>query len=159
MIDIDKECKKIEGFEFFSSMGSVGSKDNDFLYIESVRKVFLEPSESEFDGCYEGVEWLPTSPAQPDPFYDIPKPPSDLVAMRMKVNKAVMAVAKTIDKNKFICTPHDFNLAARNAVCFAFRQYVSESYYGLGDRWLAIIKLYYSGRWPVGLVKDKIVVI
>jgi hypothetical protein len=36
---------------------------------------------------------------------------------------------------------------------------VSESYYGLGDRWLTIIKLYYSGRWPVGFVKDKIVVI
>lgn len=119
----------------------------------------MEPSESEFYGCYDGVEWLPTSPTQPDPFYEIPKPPSDLVAMRIKANKAVMAATKNLDKSKFICAPHDFSLAARNGVCFAFRQYVSESYYGLGDRWLTIIRLYYSGHWPVGFFKNKIVVI
>jgi hypothetical protein len=159
MIDVDEECKRIEGFEFFSNMGGCGPKDNNYIYIESVRKVFVESSESEFDGCYSGVEWLPTSPTQPDPFYDLPKPPSDLVAMRMKVNKAVMTATKNLDKSKFICTPHDFSLAARNGVCFAFRQYVSEEYYGLGDRWLTMVRLYYSGHWPVGFFKDKIVVI
>ena len=159
MIDIDEECKKIEGFEFFSNMGGCGPEDTNYIYIESVQKVFVEPSESEFHGCYDGVEWLPTAPTQPDPFYDVPKPPSDLVAMRMKVNKAVMAATKNIDKSKFICAPHDFSVAARNGVCFAFRQYVSESYYGLGDRWATIIKLYYSGHWPVGFYNKKIIVI
>jgi hypothetical protein len=77
----------------------------------------------------------------------------------MKVSKAVMAATKNIDKSKFICVSHDFSLAARNGVCFAFRQYVSESYYGLGDRWAAIIKLYYSGHWPVGFFNKKIIVI
>ncbi len=102
MIDIDEECRKIEGFEFFSNMGGRGPKDDNYIYIESVRKVFVEPSESEFYGCYDGVEWLPTSPTQPDPFYEIPKPPSDLVAMRIKANKAVMAATKNLDKSKFI---------------------------------------------------------
>ena len=56
MIDIDEECKKIEGFEFFSNMGGCGPEDTNYIYIESVQKVFVEPSESEFHGCYHGVE-------------------------------------------------------------------------------------------------------
>jgi len=159
MIDIDEECKKIEGSEFFYNMGGNGADDGRLIYIKNVRKVFVEPSDAEFKGRYDGVEWLPTSPTQPDPFYNIPNPHSDLVAMRMKVNKVVMAATKNLDKNKFLCAPHDFSLAARNGICFAFRQYVSEEYYGLGDRWSTIIKLYYCGRWPVGFCKDEIVVI
>lgn len=159
MIDIDEECKKIESSDFFFNMGSGGAENGRLIYIGSVRKVFVEPSDAEFKGRYDGVEWLPTSPTQPDPFYNIPKPPSDLVAMRMKVNKSVMAATKNLDKSKFLCPPHDFSLAARSGICFAFRQYVSEEYYGLGERWATIIKLYYCGHWPVGFCKNELVVI
>lgn len=159
MIDIDEELIRIERCDFFSNMGADESKDSALIYIGDVRNVFVEPSVSEFEGYYDDVEWLPTSPTQPDPFYNLPKPASDLVAMRMKVNKAVMAATKNLDKNKFICVPHDFSLAARNGVCFAFRQYVSEEYYGLGDRWAKIVGVYYKGHWPVGFCKNKLVVI
>ena len=30
MIDVDEECKRIEGFEFFSNMGGCGPKDNNY---------------------------------------------------------------------------------------------------------------------------------
>ncbi|WP_237150644.1 MULTISPECIES: hypothetical protein [unclassified Pseudomonas] len=159
MIDIDEELIKIERGDFFSNMGTAGLTDSALIYIGDVRKVFVEPSMSEFEGYYDDVEWLPTSPTQPDPFYNLPKPPSDLVAMRMKVNKAVMAATKNLDKNKFTCVPHDFSLAARNGVCFVFRQYVSEEYYGLGDKWVKIVEVYYKGHWPVGFCKNKLVVI
>jgi hypothetical protein len=33
MIDIDEECKKIAGFEFFSNMGGCGPEDNNYIYI------------------------------------------------------------------------------------------------------------------------------
>jgi hypothetical protein len=159
MIDIDEELIKIERGDFFSNMGADGLKDSALIYKGDIRKVFVEPSVFEFGRYYDDVEWLPTSPTQPDPFYNLPKPPSDLVAMRMKVNKAVMAATKNLDKNKFTCVPHDFSLAARNGVCFAFRQYVSEEYYGLGDRWAKIVDVYYKGHWPVGFCKNKLVVI
>ncbi|KAA0995018.1 hypothetical protein FQ192_11730 [Pseudomonas sp. ANT_J12] len=158
-MDIDEELIKIERGDFFSNMGTAGLTDSALIYIGDVRKVFVEPSMSEFEGYYDDVEWLPTSPTQPDPFYNLPKPPSDLVAMRMKVNKAVMAATKNLDKNKFTCAPHDFSHAARNGVCFAFRQYVSEEYYGLDDKWGTIVELYYKGHWPVGFCKGKLVVI
>jgi hypothetical protein len=45
MIDIDEECKKIEGFEFFSNMGGCGPEDNNYIYIyrkrsEGFRRAF-----------------------------------------------------------------------------------------------------------------------
>ncbi|WP_256578012.1 hypothetical protein [Pseudomonas sp. Irchel s3h17] len=159
MIDIDEELIKIEKCDFFSRMGVGETEDNALIYIGGVREVFVDPSMSEFEGYYDDVEWLPTSPTQSDPFYNLKNPPSDLVAMRMKVSKAVMGAAKSIDKNKFICAPHDFSLAARSGVCFAFRQYVSEEYYALGDRWAKIVSLYYKGHWPVGFCKNKLIVI
>lgn len=158
-MNIDEELMKIERCKFFSSMGKRPQTCDSLIFIDTVRKVFVEPALEEFDGCYDRVEWLPTAPTQPDPFYSMPKPPADLVAMRMKVNKAVMAATKNLNKDKFICLPHDFSVAARNAVCFAFRQYVSEEYYGLGSRWAEIVHLYYIGHWPVGYCSDKLVVI
>jgi len=158
-MNIDEELVKIETCDFFSNMGRSEPNSNSLIYIETVGKVFVEPSMQEFEGVYDRVEWLPTAPTQPDPFYIIPKSPPDLVAMRMTINKAVMTATKNLDKSKFTCRPHDFSLAARNAVCFAFRQYVSEEYFGLGGRWAEIIELYYKGHWPVGYCSHRLVVI
>ncbi|WP_346398940.1 hypothetical protein [Pseudomonas syringae] len=158
-MNIDLELKKIEESSFFSNMGELLPNEGSIICIESVRKVFVEPSKLEFQGNYEDVEWLPTSPTQEDPFYKLPKPPKELTELRIKINKAVMAATKNLKKEVFLCGPHDFSVAARNGICFAFRQYVSEHYYSLGDHWKEIVELYYKGHWPVGFTKDKLVII
>ncbi|KAI2684100.1 hypothetical protein [Pseudomonas sp. TNT3] len=159
MIDVDEEIIKIRKFNFFSNLGVSETKDSTLIYIGSVREAFVEPSVQAFEGLYNDVKWLPSSQCQPDPFYNLPKPSSDLVAMRMKINKAVLAATNNFDKSKFRCAPHDFSVAARNGVCFTFRQYVSEQYYGLGDHWARIAALYGKGHWPIGFCENKFFVI
>ncbi|SDZ61088.1 hypothetical protein SAMN05444506_1412 [Pseudomonas syringae] len=158
-MNIDAELKKIEESHFFSSMGILLSSEGHIICIENVRKVFIEPSELEFKGCYKEVEWLPTSPTQDDPFYKLPKPPKELADLRIKINKSIMAATRNLEKDYFLCGPHDFSVAARNGACFAFRQYMSECYYDLGDQWKEIVEIYYKGHWPVGFTKDKLVII
>ncbi|MGG5222525.1 hypothetical protein [Pseudomonas syringae pv. coryli] len=158
-MNIDAELEKIEESHFFSNMGKLFSSEGSIICIENVRKVFLEPSELEFKGCYAEVEWLPISPTQDDPFYKLPKPSAELTELRVKVNKSVMAVTRNLEKDLFLCGPHDFSIAARNGICFAFRQYISECNYDLGDHWKKIVDIYYNGHWPVGFTKDKLVII
>ncbi|MDU8432521.1 hypothetical protein RYA99_25090 [Pseudomonas syringae pv. actinidifoliorum] len=158
-MNIDAELKRIEESSFFSKMGVSLPAEEHIICIENVRKVFLEPSELEFKGCYEEVEWLPTSPTQDDPFYKLPKPPKELIELRLKLNKSVMAATRNLEREIFLSGPNDFSVAARNGICFAFRQYVSECYYNLGDQWKEIVEIYYKGHWPVGFTKDKLIVI
>lgn len=70
-----------------------------------------------------------------------------------------MAATRNLEREIFLSGPNDFSVAARNGICFAFRQYVSECYYNLGDQWKEIVEIYYKGHWPVGFTKDKLIVI
>lgn len=159
MFDIDAEIKKIESCDFFSSMGMPGVNDESTIYIANVGRVFVEPSEVEFKGRYGEIDWLPSYPTQSDPFYDMPTPPKNLSDIRVKINRAAMAATKRLDRSKFLAGPHDFSVAARNGLCFAFRQYSSECYFGVGSRWRRIVDFYYAGRWPVGYYKGGLVVV
>ncbi|WP_230017054.1 hypothetical protein [Pseudomonas savastanoi] len=100
-MNIDAEFEKIEESHFFSNMGELFSSEGSIICIENVRKVFLEPSELEFKGCYAEVEWLPISPTQDAPFYKLPKPSAELTELRVKVNKSVMAVTRNLEKGLF----------------------------------------------------------
>ncbi|OTA16774.1 hypothetical protein Xvie_01452 [Xenorhabdus vietnamensis] len=159
MININDELEKIEKAKFFSNMGLFDLHDQNVILIENVEKVFINPSDIEFKGTYKNTEWLPTSLTQDDPFYKKQDNPKDLIEIRMKINKAVMNSTKELDKSKFISRPHDFHQAARNAICYAFRQYMSEKYFNLGNKWEKIVDIYYAGHWPVGISKEKIIVI
>ena len=159
MIDIDEDLKRIENMIFFSRMGVSDINDDRVILIGDVRKVFIEPSDAEFKGFYKKTEWLPTSPTQEDPFYRKQNNPKDLLELRKEVNKCVVNATKEINKSSFISQSHDFSIAARNAICFAFRQSLNERYFRLGSKWEMIVGLYYLGHWPVGYAKDKIIVI
>ncbi|WP_323600944.1 hypothetical protein [Pseudomonas putida] len=159
MLDFQNLFDEIGRANFFSKMGEVADKVENVIYIESVFKVFVEPVEAEFLGAYEDLEWLPTTSTQDDPFKFFPKPPKDLVDLRLGVSKAVLQSVRNVPKDKFLSGAHDFSVAARNTACFAFRQYVSECYYGEDSVWLKMVELYCSGRWPVGYSKDKLIVI
>lgn len=100
-MNINAELKKIEESHFFSNMGVSFSSEKRIICIENVRKVFVEPSNLEFKGCYAEVEWLPTSPTKDDPFYKLPKPPTELTELRVKVNKSVMAATKNLWQRSF----------------------------------------------------------
>jgi len=89
--------------------------------VESIFKIILEPVESDFEGFYKDLEWLPTSPTQQDPFTVFRKSPKELVGSRLRVSKAVLQSIKSFPKDKFVYRSHDFSIAARNAACFAFR--------------------------------------
>lgn len=159
MIDISELLKDIERSRFFSNMGLSDIQNENIILIDNVEKVFINPSNIEFKGFYGKTEWLPTSLTQDDPFYKIQGGSKELIELRIKVNKAVMNATKGLPKDKFISGPHDFSQAARNGICFAFRQYVTEQYLSLGDKWTAIVSIYYAGHWPVGFAKEKLIVI
>ncbi|WP_156352029.1 hypothetical protein [Pseudomonas sp. NBRC 111130] len=159
MLDVEKLIDNVARTDFFSSMGKAPDAIEGVVYIESVFRVFIEPLEADFAGAYKDLEWLPTTPTQDDPFNSFPRPPQELVDARLRVSKAVMQSVKNVAKDKFVSGAHDFSLAARNAACFAFRQYVSEVYYGGDGIWSKIVDLYFSGRWPVGYAGEKLIVI
>ncbi|BBV08022.1 TPA: hypothetical protein ACHWKL_004317 [Providencia stuartii] len=159
MFDINEQLEAINNADFFANMGINDIQDKDIILIENVEKVFVSPSEAEFKGLYRKTEWLPTSPTQDDPFYKKQDNPKELVNMRIKMSKVVMDKTKNLVANNFISKPHDFKQAARNAIAYAFRQYVTEKYFNLGNNWERIIKIYYKGHWPVGIAKEKIIII
>lgn len=159
MIDINNVLKEIEKANFFSNMGESDIQNENVILIKDVEKVFINPNDAEFNGFYASTEWLPTSPAQEDPFYKGQTTSKALAELRIKVNKAVLNATKGLPKDKFICLPHDFSQPARRGICFAFRQYVSEKYLNLGTRWEGVVQIYYAGHWPVGFAKEKIIAI
>ncbi|MEO8533472.1 MAG: hypothetical protein ABI441_06975 [Flavobacterium sp.] len=159
MIDISKEISKISDAEFFSKMGAYDLHKDNLILVGNVRKAFVEPSDIDFKGLYKKTEWLPTSLTQEDPFYKKQEKPKNIIELRIEISKHVMIATKEINKDLFICSPHDFSIAARNAICFAFRQLVTERYFDLGDKWKIITDLYYAGHWPIGYANDKIIVI
>ncbi|POD90534.1 hypothetical protein BV924_22420 [Pectobacterium odoriferum] len=159
MVDLNEEIKKIKAASFFSQMGVNNLHEGDVILIENVRKVFIEPSDTDFKGFYKKTEWLPSSPTQDDPFYKKQVNPKDLVELRKEINKYVMTATRELNKANFSSSPHDFSVTARNAICFAFRQLITERYFSLGNRWERITDIYYSGHWPVGFTKEKYIVI
>ncbi|WP_236235820.1 hypothetical protein [Pseudomonas faucium] len=159
MRDVERLISDVLRASFFSKMGAAPDSASEVIFIEGVFRVFVDPVESQFLGTYQNLEWLPTTPTQEDPFHSFPKAPKDLVELRLKASKAVMQSIKYMPKEIFISGAHDFSLAARNAACFAFRQYVSECYYGSVGVWSRVVDLYFSGRWPVGYSKEKLIAI
>ncbi|MCH7347736.1 hypothetical protein [Aeromonas sp. MR7] len=159
MVDINEEIKKIENASFFEKMGVDNLHEGDVILIENVRKVFIEPSDDDFKGLYKKTEWLPTSSTQDDPFYEKQVSPKELIELRKEINKRIIIATRDLDKGRFISSPHDFSVSARNAICFAFRQLITERYFSLGSRWERITEIYYSGHWPVGFTKERYIVI
>lgn len=144
--------QKVSITPFFSNMGMVSIDDKKIIYFQSIQACF-ESSLS--------VEWLPTSPTQDDPFYIKQEYPQDLVEMRLVVSKAVIESLKAfpVPDSQFQYDVHNFKIAARNAICYAFRQYLTEKYFNYGDNWENIIQIYYQGHFPIGFYKKKLVVI
>lgn len=144
--------QKISITLFFSNMGKGSFDDKKIIYFQSIQACF----ESSLN-----VEWLPTSPTQDDPFYIKQEYPQDLVEMRLVVSKAVIESLKAfpVPDSQFQYDAHNFKIAARNAICYAFRQYLTEKYFNYGDSWEKIIQIYYQGHFPIGFYKKKLVVI
>lgn len=159
MISIENELNKIDAAKFFSAMGENNLFADDILAIENVKKVFVEPSYDEFEGLYNEAKWLPCSSTQIDPFYGKISPTEEVVKFRKEINKHVIHSTRGMEKSIFLHSPHDFSCAARHAICFAFRQLITEDYFSLGDKWSRICELYYSGHWPVGFTKEKYIII
>jgi len=159
MPGVEKIIDDIAEASFFCAMGKVGEVAEGVIYVENVSRVFISPHDLDLPGDIEDLLWLPTSSTQDDPFNHFPAFPTELTALRLKVSKAVMQSIRQAPKSPFIAGAHDFSLAARNAACFAFRQYVTEDFFGNGAVWSEIVELYLSGRWPVGFMNGQIVVI
>ncbi|HGM6858774.1 TPA: hypothetical protein ACKQDZ_000042 [Serratia rubidaea] len=159
MLNIDGILNKANSADFFSNMGMPDILDEKIILIKNVENAFINPSDLEFKGLYNSVEWLPTSATQDDPFYKKQNIPKELSLIRVKISKIITESVKNTSKDKFICLPHDFSQAAKNGICFAFRQYVSERYLELGNKWENIVNIYYARHWPIGFSKNHIVAI
>lgn len=158
-MDILDELKRIDSANFFSALGNRDLDEADIMFAENVSAAFISPLDDQLRGCHKEVEWLPSSPTQSDPFYRLDKPTKELTALRKEINKGVTVAIRGIDNKQFICPPHDFSAVAKHAICFAFRQLVTERYFSLGDKWDRITTLYYAGHWPVGVIHHKYLVI
>ncbi|MBD2800047.1 hypothetical protein ID854_06135 [Xenorhabdus sp. M] len=159
MIDINKELEKISETNFFSKMGLADIHDGNIIVIKNVEKAFIKPSNEVFNGYYKNTEWLPISHSQEDPFYGNIQNSKQLIEIRLKISKAIMCATKALNESRLKSGAYDFNHAARNSISYAFRQYISEKYLNLGDKWEKIIKIYYSGHWPIGFYNEKIIII
>jgi hypothetical protein len=95
---------------------------------------------------------------QDDPFYGKQACPKGLMDMRLTISKVIMDATKDLPKDKFIYKVHDFINPARAGIGFAFRQYVTEKYFNLGNKWQEIVNIYYAGHWAIGFAKNKIIV-
>lgn len=161
MLDLNKEIECIESTSFFSKMGVNDIFDDFIICVENVDVAFsgLISGNDNFQKYYTAIEWLPTSVTQEDPFYPKQVMPKDLIEMRSKINKLILSKTRNMPVDLFVSSPHDFSKAAKDAVCFAFRQYLYESYFDLGNSWRRIVDIYHKGHWPIGYVKEKIVII
>lgn len=127
--------------------------------MANVGGAFLAPTDSDFIEKCNDIEWLPTAPTQHDPFYKFDEFPNELVDFRLRINKAVMAATRGIDTCLFKSGQHDFTAAARNGICYAFRQYTAEQYFAVGKRWGMVVSMYYAGRWSVGYWQKGLVLV
>lgn len=159
MYDIHSELDRIKNTCFFDKMGNDDLYQDNILFVSNVKCAFINFSNTVFADCYNDVTWLPSSPSEHDPFYGKRQSTSELFTQRKKINQAILVATRHMDKASFICSPHDFSEAARKAICFAFRQRVTEKYFQLGDHWEQICEIYYSGHWPVATLKGKYIVI
>jgi hypothetical protein len=159
MIDLEHTLEQIGQTRFFGNLGKPDIHDPQVIFIASVEAVFVTPSDQAFQGLYDATQWLPTSPGEDDPYYPRQETPKALSEQRMALNRAVMAATRTLDKAPFTCRPHDFSEAARGGAAYAFRQYATEQFFGLGDHWRRVVDLYLAGHWPVGHAPGKLIVI
>lgn len=159
MFNVDTEIERISSCVFFKEMGQQGNTSEGLIFLANVGEAFVAPTDSDFIGKYKDIEWMPTSATQHDPFYKFPEFPDELVAIRLRINKAVMAATRGIDTGLFKSGRHDFSTAARNGICYAFRQYATEQYFAAGYRWEMTVSMYYAGRWPVGYWQKGLVLI
>lgn len=159
MFDINDDLRKIENTNFFSKMGINNIDDDKVILIENLGKAFLSHSDEDFQGKYNKLRWLPSSISQEDPFYKKQKNTSELLNLRKCINKKILNATRDMNKELFIIPPHDFSLAARDSICFCFRQLMTERYLQLGQKWEFIAELYYLGHYPIGYIDNKIVAI
>ncbi len=159
-LDLQQELSKIAHTNFFENMGKATLQDESVIRIQSVANAFINPNTAEFKGTYAHVQWLPTSHGETDPFYDLnQKLPETLITSRKQITLALMVAVRHLDVQVFQYEAHDFQLAAKNALYFAFRQALLEQHFQLGQRWENVIQLYYAGHWPIDVSHDQYIVI
>ncbi|MDM1246259.1 hypothetical protein HX005_02450 [Acinetobacter sp. R933-2] len=160
MFHITEEILKIQNTHFFKNMGHANFTDQSIVFIKNIESAFIYPQESDFKNIYHQVKWLPTSLSETDPFYTMTqRPPELIIILRKQITQALMQSIRTVDPQLFKYDQYDFQYAAKNALCFAFRQALIEKYYGLGQHWEKITELYYLGHWVIGYTTDQYIVI
>jgi hypothetical protein len=150
VFNVDREIERISSCAFFKEMGRQGNTSEGLIFLANVGEAFVVPTDSDSIGEYNDIEGLPITATQHDPFYMFSGFPDELVDIRLRINKAVMAATRGLDSRLFKWGRYDFTTAARNGICYAFRQYAAEQYLAAVDRWAIIISMYCAGRWPVG---------
>lgn len=158
-MNLNAELEKIASARFFANMGLNDISMTGVVFVNDVREAFVEPSSTESRALLAKTEWLPTSVTEQDPFHEKRPAPQALIELRKHISQAVTKATQNLDPSGFSCPPHDFSLAARGAICFAFRQLMTERYFGSGDQWARIAALYYAGHWPIGHTPKAIVAI
>ncbi|WP_129039791.1 hypothetical protein [Proteus hauseri] len=142
--------QKIQNTVFFSNLGKADLDDNNLIQFASLESLLFSSL---------NFIWLPTSLTQEDPFYHKQINPKVLIEQRLKITKMITQQIKVMPDERFKYKAHDFNLAAKNALCYAFRQYLTEVHFNLGMQWQEIVELYFKGHWVVGVSQEKLVVI
>lgn len=128
MFSVDTEIERITNCVFFEGVGKQSEASEGLIILANVGAAFVDPTDSNFTGKYNDIEWLPTAATQHDPFYLFPDFPDELVDIRLQIDNAVIAATRGMGYRLFKWGRHDFTSAARNGICYAFRQYAAEQY-------------------------------
>lgn len=107
------------------------------------------------------MDWLPTSPAQPDPF-GAPSEPLDSAARAqvLEVGRITLkSLHRAVAREALRSGPHDYTGAAQGAAAYCARRAAIELVRGQPGRWTGLLELYLAGHWPCGLMPGGDVVV
>ncbi|MDO5625956.1 MAG: hypothetical protein Q4G71_14865 [Pseudomonadota bacterium] len=153
---LDGLLELIAETKFFTKVGSGQALGAEFISM-SINEIFINECPGLPDAQIKKIIWLPTTNDQSDPFYGGKSFPSDLATERMRLNQAVLTAIRKADFSQFKIGAHDFSRPAIAGASFAFRARLGEQSLGLGNTWEPIVAGFVAGRWPVGVLDNRII--
>lgn len=153
--------ESVRAARWFSRLGRFEATPG-FVRLGSL-VAWAEPSERATDlelALAEAMEWLPTSPDEPDPL--VATAPALDQAQRaavLEVERTTLTAMRDAGHPLLAVGPHDFSRAAMAGGRYAIRRFARELCLAEPGPWTPIARLFLAGHWPCGRLPDGEIVV
>lgn len=161
-------CELSKEAAWFSRLGEPDVPSDHFRIPDLAPWANMESDDGSCEENIDQMEWLPSSREQDDPVYghSLEQRGEALGIMQelsqesLKVYKIALTALRRCDGHAALkAGPHDFTESARGAALFAVRRAAYEVLLGEPGFWCSLMKLYYAGHWPCGILPNKQIVV